>query len=508
MNIFLKSIHREQLYLLQLIASEEEPETILLMEKANLSRSKLKRLIQELNDDLEIAFDGEMTIKQNNQFKYYFDSTFPASYIFHQMKLYYIEQSLHFQLIFFIAVEEKQWTNDELCEHFAVSLPYLYQLIRESNDLIKDFGIKLERKSDTEIILAGPEYRIRLFLFIAVLFSYHGFSAPIRCKNEEIEDRIWELPRTSSEKELISFVYAIAEMRMSQGHFINRMPKQVSEILHLFEVPPHIKELNQLFISPYSDDPGIIQKEIFVIRMFIRMFVYSLETKERKIKIGKQAVLLDNSLSLFCEQLLGKLLVDYDIDFGNDIFFELMYYALLSIVFLEYFKVDLDTVLSLTNLVKEMDEDYFSPIHLKPVEEFYQKFIDHFPRTLEFLEDEKSFIKFISTRLYLFLNISKNETFKVYIHYSRNLLGEMMLEKKLTQIYTNETLKITRNPEEADLIISDCIERPDEQLEDAAYFFFYDLENRKLWEKLFLFIQKQISMRVFKYVEPNRIEKS
>lgn len=507
MNIFLKSIHREQLYLLQLITSEEEPETILLMEKANLSRSKLKRLIQELNDDLEIAFDGEVTIKQNNHFKYYFDSTYPANYIFHKMKLYYLEQSLHFQLIFFIAVEEKQWSNDDLCDHFAVSLPYLYQLIRESNELIKDFGIRLERKSDTEIVLAGPEYRIRLFLFIAMLFSYHGFEAPIECKNPEIKKQIWALPRTSSEKELIYFVYAIAELRMAQGHFIRRMPEQVSEILALFEVPPHIKKLNEIFISPYTNQPEICQKEIYVIRVFVRMFVYSLETKERKIDIGKQATLLNNPLSHFCEQLLGKLLVDYEINFSNELFYELMYYGLLSIVFLEYFKVDLDTVLSLTTLVKEAEnEEHFSSIHLQPVEEFFQRFIANFPLNLEFLEDEKAFIKFISTRLYLFLNISKTEAFKVYIHYSRNLLGEMMLEKKLTQIYTNETLKITRNPEEADLIITDCVERPEEQKEDAAYFFFYDLENRTLWEKLFLFIQKQTSIRVFKHIEPNRVE--
>lgn len=504
MNIFLKNIHREQLYLLQLIASEETPETVVLMEKAALSRSKLKRLIQELNDDLDIAFDGEVTIKQNNQFRYYFDSVYPENYIFHKMKLYYLEQSLHFQLIFFIAVEEQQWTNDDLCEHFAVSLPYLYQLIRESNELIQDFGIQLKRKNDTEIILDGPEYRIRLFLFIAVLFSYHGFESPINCKNPEVKKRIWELPRTSSEKELIYFVYAIGELRMSQGHFVQRMPVQVSEILALFEVPENIKQLNDLFIHPYSDDPEIYTKEIFIIRMFIRMFVYSLESKEHKIEIGKQATLLDNPLSLFCEQLLGKLLVDYEVQLDNDLFYELMYYSLLSIVFLEYFKVNLDTVLSLTTTVKEIkDNDHFSPVHLKPVEEFYQRFIAHFPMDLEFLEDEKMFIEFISTRLYLFLNVSKTETFKIYIHYSRNLLGEMMLEKKLHQIYTNETLQVTRNPEEADLIITDCVERPEEQAEGATYFFFYDLENKYLWEKLFLFIQKQISQRVFHAIDPH-----
>lgn len=491
MKSFLKKNNLDKLEIIQLILADNRICTNELMEITEISRSRLKRLIRDINDDLKLIFTKDEMIAQNNQFQYYLNADVSRTQVFQRLKLFYLEQSLHFELIILIILGANQQTIEALCDHFFISSSYLYQLIREANTLLEKFEIQIKRSDDNHFMIEGKESRIRLFTFISYLFSYHGLKTPITTQQKSLPQFLSTLSLTTSEKELIYFVYAISEFRMRQECFIETMPKEIEEILSIFYLPENVKLFNQEFLDPFTQNAQIQKDESLFYRLLIRTFVYELDTAQQRSKIGLQLMCLDNSLTNFSQSLITSLLKEYEVDLSTELFGELMYYASLILAFIEYFQIDLDADLSLD--FSTYDDIEQTVNEKKSIKTFYSDFLDSYQGDLVCLKDRELFFHFVSRRLNLLKHLHRSGELTVYIHYSRNILGEVAIRNKLTQMFNKETLKITKNIHDADIVISDCIE---DESEVKEHFFFYDISNEKVWHNLFTFLQKRVGDRI------------
>lgn len=490
-EIFLKKSKLDKLEVVQLILADQYIYTNELMQHADISRSRLKRLIHDINDDLKTIFTEEEMIAQNNQFQYYIRSDFSRNQIFHRLKLFYLEQSIHFELTFLLILGTNQKTIDELCDHFFISTSYLYQLIRETNELLEDFDIQIARKNKDCFIMEGRESRIRLFTFVGYLFSYHGLKPPLKTQEKKLPVFIASLPLTKSEKDLIQFVYTISELRMTQGCFIEEIPEEIEEIFDTFYLPEEVQKFNQEYIHSFTEDPQIQNREQLFCRLLIRTFVYELDTLQQRIESGKKLKTLDNALTNFCQSLIDRLLKEYEIELSDRLNEELLYYASLIVSFIEYFQIDLDADLSLNFAAVEKVNHQTN--EKRSIKEFYTEFLDEYQGDLTCVKNRRLFFEFVSKRLNLLKYLNTTGQLTIYIHYSRNVLGEVTIRKKLHQMFNQDVLKITKEISRADIVISDCIEDEEEAKE---YFFFYDISNEKVWRNLFTFLQKRIGDQI------------
>ena len=159
---------------------------------------------------------------------------------------------------------------------------------------------------------------------------------------------------------------------------------------------------------------------------------------------------------------------------------------------IEYFQIDYSFVLSLRFsecrecLLQAKVKHYW-------LESFYEKLAMKYPNQAKYMEGKHHVFQLVVKRLEFLLDLIETEPIKVYIHYKRSIMGESILKNKLSQLYNTSSMYIVEHIEEADVIISDGIGY--EKL-DAEHSFFYDIENRKVWQQLFSFLQKKINANI------------
>lgn len=191
-----------------------------------------------------------------------------------------------------------------------------------------------------------------------------------------------------------------------------------------------------------------------------------------------------------------ELIEQFDITISEEYFYEALYYLVLMHLFLYIFPVDLEEILSLNYDVTPIEE-IRQNIRLEKIIDFYKQFFAQ-----EFIEKneqlyrnyEEAHILYVCKQLYILLNFFIPKQLKVYTHYAQNVLGNLLVKKKIEQMFNEKTVMITSDVYEADLIISDCVEY--EKI-NTDYFFLYDLSSEAIWENVYEFIQEKVMNNLF-----------
>lgn len=497
MKRLMRSANQSKLELLKYILIKNKTTINDLVEFSHLSRIKLKRLVSEINEDFFELFGNEKNmIIQDEKYVYFVKTECTINELFHKLKLYYFKDSVHFEILYLLISNSDDWSVFDLSQEFIISTSYLYQVIREINEILEDFSLELTRPDGVNFQLVGLEKNIRLFTFLFLSTLYLGVESPFEIERKKLHDFIDLLPISSSEKEQAYYLYMISTQRMSQGYFLEDFPEDVRELLSYFHLPKDLGEFETSMLEPYAKNQEILERERYFIHLLMRVIVRTDENRAAKMMMGKQLMLVDNGIAKYCRKLFMELIEQFDITISEEYFYEALYYLVLMHLFLYIFPVDLEEILSLNYDVTPIEE-IRQNIRLEKIIDFYKQFFAQ-----EFIEKneqlyrnyEEAHILYVCKQLYILLNFFIPKQLKVYTHYAQNMLGNLLVKKKIEQMFNEKTVMITSDVYEADLIISDCVEY--EKI-NTDYFFLYDLSSEAIWENVYEFIQEKVMNNLF-----------
>ncbi|HCJ4447717.1 TPA: hypothetical protein NR419_002496, partial [Listeria innocua] len=132
----------------------------------------------------------------------------------------------------------------------------------------------------------------------------------------------------------------------------------------------------------------------------------------------------------------------------------------------------------------------FHYIQPNKIMSFCKKFIENNPSFSSPLFTEKNYY-YTCIILDIIVRIYTKKTLKIYVQFSKVFLGERLLKQKIENVYNPSTLEFTTNFDQANLIISDSMDTVIES-KKHKYFYFYDVNDRRIWLELFQFIQLNI----------------
>lgn len=467
------------------------------MDFSHLSRTKLRRLITEINDDFSKVFKNEKTmIIQDKNYDYFVKSEDTPNEVFHRLKLYYLKNSIHFEVLRLLMTSPTKWSVLDLSDTFSVSASYLYQIVREINEVLQDFSITLAKVDEVHFELQGAEKDIRLFSFLLLSESYLSIESPFEKEEPSINGFVDLLPLSAAEKERAYYLYMICTQRMTEGHVLDDFPVEISELLSYFHLPKELADFEADILSQYTEDQAVVQRESWFIHLLMRVVIYNDKNTEKKMLVGKQFMLIDNVITNYCRQLFAQLIETFEIVISEAYFYEALYYLVIVHMFLYLFPIDLEEAISL-NYETTAIGGVHQEIRLERMVDFYKKF---FSSQLSekngqlFHKYSEQHMVYLAKQLLILLDIFTPQPLHVFIHYSQNVLGNMLVKKKTRHMFSEKMLVVTQDVMEADVVISDCVEYEDENLD---YFFLYDLSSETIWEKLYEFIQEKIMKNLF-----------
>lgn len=467
-----------------------------LMDVFQLSRTTIKRMLQEVSNDLEsLNIEGE--IIQYADFSYSFiNQSEDLSGIYHQLTLYYCQQSTIFQLLK-LNYLETDLTVPICCQKMNISEAYCYKVINETNSFLKDFHVKIATQQKV-LVFSGEEASIRLLGYYLFSHTYLGVKWPFTHIQEQqiaqqltVSYRNFLEKKSFSEKQTFYYWHAVNSLRASQGHMIEELDETNQEILRLLTKDYHIFKPKQLYFSGVS--PENYQKELYFCSFIAQMQLSKVsELSPQLRKIGEQICQLTFPVVSFFKQFMSEFSEYFMLDMSENERSLLMYQLIFPYIRDQYFLYGKDKFVDVVYHYAVLTYEK-TPQRLA-VEDFLIYFLgEEIAKPYEsFLTNNKWFIADI---LYATTVRLEKKQIKIYIHNSlKGMSGESLIRYRLENLFNPKTIKIVSQIEEADLIISDAVE--EERNPESKVFFLEDLNNRHQWENLFDTILAMLEKRV------------
>ncbi|OTP11432.1 hypothetical protein A5844_001567, partial [Enterococcus sp. 10A9_DIV0425] len=125
----------------------------------------------------------------------------------------------------------------------------------------------------------------------------------------------------------------------------------------------------------------------------------------------------------------------------------------------------------------EIDE---GNLHIKKIKQIVNEiFIDHPKKTL--------IVYYISSLIYNLLQSESTENLTIYIQMNKTLTGNYHIQNRLQQLFDERMIRLTENPEQADLIITDWF---DDSYQNGKIFYLDPSREKEQWVDLVTMIQK------------------
>lgn len=232
-----------------------------------ISRYKLEKYLQELQDDLkenhheasiELLETGEIEVHQLTH------ATVK------KMRVFLIERSLSYQI--FHRYVTKETSLDKQIEELHVSRSSTYRLYKRLKEQLMDEGFQLKKNQ-----LVGDEMAIRSFLFGLYYEMFNGLASPFE---KDIQQQAKEvlrylehylnlsLPKTKEHKLL--FFLSVAMIRLEKSHVID-------EALIEYEVNETTEYLTKWLGGHYTLTPTETKHEIAALLLFCQMMEIDLK---------------------------------------------------------------------------------------------------------------------------------------------------------------------------------------------------------------------------------------
>lgn len=473
-----KSQKKIELFTELLYREKEEISFSYLQYFLDVSLSTLKRYFDELavdiknNDNLkDILLEKKVGgyLIQNN-------SVHNTDYLIIRLRLNYFEHSLQFKILLELLLNHYNSVED-LAEKLYVSPSHLYKNIKTLNVELKRFPLKIIFHPTTNF--QGKEKYIRMLNFYFFWSTYRGISWTFDFDNMNrfsASVDFTELKKNYSESVIKRLEFMVGLFMVRQSDHPIRLSKKIRELSKNFATTNDITQLIKSFLA--SED------EILFFNLISRCYISEIDTLKDQIRLYDT---FPRTLPLIkdCDLLVD----DYEKYFypnssmGKKQKAIIFYYSLIGLIQATYFSI---SPFQFFRAAFNQDAQNSLSIKENPkVHQFYEYFREknpNFPVPPSF-DFGMCILLTVLTETFLLPSVS------VYIQYSRNNLGTVYLKNRLHSIFNPETLHITENIEDAELILTDCFEARTVQ-KNQKIFYISNVYDELTWFELFSCIRQ------------------
>lgn len=484
-----------KLQLFHYIATHNQVEIHHLTAKFALSKTSIRRNIDDLNRLLESDnATSHLQINQTESFHYYLTLVTQEELAFVLLKVQtiYLKNSTRFQLLelFF---EFSHLTIYTICTTLYISENYCYKILNQVKSILKPFSISIKKNNQTQTFsLNGLEINIRCLYLLLYIPSFQRIDYPFNHisldqlkQSYSKEMNFFMDKKAPSTQTRIEFLITIIKKRLDQNLFVENPTDPLGSIIDVFIQQKDATE--HIILVPKTSfhiPDAYIEQERKHFNFLIRILDSNTDTNEDKLQIGKDLTLLQNPISTFYTSFIPTFMEKYYLKQNSKIFYLFIYYAVF------YHSHSLHS--SINHLSLDPINKKSNPITIN--KKFQYKIIAELKEAFATYQIPTHLISnftidSISLLLVTLVQIYKEKELLIFVQYSKDLVGEHFIKNIIQQFYNEKAIRFVSSIHDADILISDCIEFQDT---DAEFYLFEDTSRFSSWVNLSSFLQERL----------------
>ncbi|MGM9903107.1 ribonuclease P protein component [Enterococcus hirae] len=452
-----------------------------------IPKRTIKELIRKLNLTIEQRLAISSFIYSTPKGEIKIDPSYQESkmMIYYQIKLFYLKESNRFNyLLLMINYPNTCVPKKFLLEHLYISPSYLEKLTRQINKTLKNFQIEIV-SSHSCYTIKGNEFFIRVYIYLFLSDAFQGMEWPFETiklsqfkREKQLSKELLVSRYSIKYQENIYLLIALFTIRTQQHALILSESAEIRNVLELLQQSHDCSgNLKNHFLSLLPLDTAM--EEILHFNFLIYCFFPNLISTQQKMLFG---YIVANNSNRLCRQiaLLTKELAQFfPVISSSEKKYFYNYYLMLSLIYILLLGKSAPFFYSLhyPKGAHEIDE---GNLHIKKIKQIVNEiFIDHPKKTL--------IVYYISSLIYNLLQSESTENLTIYIQMNKTLTGNYHIQNRLQQLFDERMIRLTENPEQADLIITDWF---DDSYQNGKIFYLDPSREKEQWVDLVTMIQK------------------
>lgn len=453
--------------------------------RLNESRKKIKRIVENINLDIEEfnLINDELPMLRIDKDKVFFaksieDKIYVKIKDYLQEK-YLLSSGLYKSLLFIL--ERRKFSVLQLSEYLSYSESHTYKMVNRVKVFftVSNLGLKLAKQDETILILEGEETVIRLFHCLLLIIV----SANNNWYIEKIKEKELEHSHTFSNSEKarilspsilrrVHIMIGVYESALKRGFRLSPFDVNVQEVGRIMNKEIEISQHFKYLYKQKFGETIHLDEELMHLAFTINYLTQEYRNMEEKICLGKE--LCDNKNNVIikmCIELVNLIQKKYRLTKNN--YYFLIYALSNRLIVLHYFKL----------------YKFVVPNEIPDKGEFQLFIKDCIYKTLKEYRNEPSYREIVFNFIQVIVaSINLNNPIKVYIEFQNKPEYNLTLKNILNSIYKSEVLNVTEDYKVADIIISDSSFDKINQ----KYFYFQDIFDQVAWSNLGSYLNKEI----------------
>lgn len=455
-----------------------------LSEQLDIPKRTVKELIRKLNTAISYHLEIDTFILSTAKGEILISPAHAENgmLILYKLRICYFKESQRFNYLLLL-IEYPVLSKEFLLEELFISASYLDKLTNQINEKIKKYHLQVAVHQG-RYSLIGEEIHIRMYSYLFLADSFQGIEWPFQSlqlkKLQKLLHRsgISEPAKQSTARNMqFYFLVAIFIIRIKHRQLLKAPPDEIVEILSVFRESQDFSRILQR-----AAHTGIPEKQWEIEYMHFNLFMCALFpnwiSSEQKIEIGQVFYGQNNELCYYTKELTKRLS---------------HVYAVLTIpekqASYNYFIMLLSLlVLLIGDVVAEFYTLYFPKMTSASgqSEEQLTKIKNIVDDVFQTCKKTKTFNLFLSELIYSMLHSETTYPLMIYIQITKSITESYTLQNRLYQLFNNQTILLTDNYHDADLIITDWVEVPERK---KHAFYFDSANNQEIWKELTHLIQ-------------------
>ena len=466
-----------------------------IMKRINLSKSTSLRYVSELGEDLLKSFNSvQLLIDEQGNYFIQKDKGYSNSLIIETLKEFYVRKSTLFQ-VFSAVMQKENLSIKDLEISLELAPSTVYNKLAILNDIAKTFKGKISFTQSGNI--EGDEIGIRFFSYYLIWMlnktnkdSTFSKKMPMEFLNlDNLKRNLITVKNLSaSQEKKLKIAQGLALYRLLyRKQFIHLNKEFLDDIQFFKEDHFSITKTNKLLTS------DVIETETLFFCYSIRGIVYDLDSFEKKVELVTRYKQSNLKIADDISRLLTSFSDYASFSYTEEGYIESYYLLLIVLIYIRHINIGYvdfyENTFTLKNYHHSIDTDFSHN------EELISKFLND-PIFKDCLgEVSPSLIKEFNYLLYFILDInSLPKQLKIYVQFSKNIYDGTLIANSLKATFNESTILITKNPNEADFIISDTYEG---EKFKAERFYFEDIRDYENWQSLLQHITNLIYRKSF-----------
>lgn len=415
---------QKELLILFFIINKEKTTINEISNNLNINKRLVKKNIYSINNHALEAINLESFLSSSNTGFISINPVFEEHSLLYayQIKLYLLKQHSIFN--YCVLLTTQVIINEEdILNHLHISKTYLNKLTYTLNEEYKKFGFQIEKK-EKNYYLNGNEINIRLFSYLFLKETFQSIEWPFKNNKNIIKNIITKNTNFNILDDSIIIFITIINNRLEKDFTLKNIHNEnIKNALTEIGKLSNIDISNNIFNKNNNE---ICKIENLYLIFFIHIFIPSMIKKTIKIKFGEKFFKTQNIFYTNTKNILLK----------NQ---KKTYLKKEKLYLFSYY-------LNISNILYLIIGD--------PIIHFISVFNPPINTNIK-----NNYLKFLNQIKYNLYNSIEQKKVILYLDISKNFLASYSIENKLLTLYNPNTIKLTTNYKDADLIITDKINK-------------------------------------------------